>query len=189
MHRIVVTGPNGAGKTTFARRLAADRPDLPLIHFDALKLTTAWKQRDRAEIEARLGAVVETPGWILEGGPSLLPRAMPQADALVWLDPPLLVRALRLARRPWGGLGRTRPELPDGNPDRLWQQYRFGWRSLRHNARFRAEVAEYAAAAGQTRVWRCRSLAETNAAHSALDGGRPYAAEPPTVSPPISSVG
>lgn len=134
MSRIIITGPNGAGKTNFARRLATTLPMVPLVHFDALKLTRDWQQRSRRDVEALLDDTIAEPAWILEGGPSLLAKAMPRADVLVWLDPPTLLRAWRLAKRPWSSLGRTRPELPDGNPDRLWQQYRFALRSLMSTA-------------------------------------------------------
>ena len=118
-------------------------------------------------MEARLRAVVGEPSWILEGGPSLLPIALARAEVLVWLDPPTLLRARRLARLPWFALGRTRPELPMGKPDRLGQQYRFGLRSLAQSSAFRTAVAAQADTASGIRRLHCRTRAETRLALAA----------------------
>jgi hypothetical protein len=113
-----------------------------------------------------LADVVGGDEWILEGGPSLLRLALPRADAVIWLDPPLFVRTWRLLRRPWVHLGRTRPELPPGNIDWPLQQTRFAWRSLRQTGRFRRGIA--AALDGATvPVWRCRSAADIDRAVAA----------------------
>ncbi|MGM4986493.1 AAA family ATPase [Rhizobium sp. 11_C7_N12_5] len=72
MQRLIVTGPNGAGKSYLAAQLATAR-EVPVISFDAMKLTTNWKQRSRDEINAELRRIVQTDRWVLEGGPSLLP--------------------------------------------------------------------------------------------------------------------
>lgn len=142
MQRIIITGPNGAGKSHLASRFHHARPDVPHVSFDAIKLTTGWQERPRAQIDARLSNVVQTDAWILDGGPSLLQLAVTRADAVIWLDPPLALRAWRLFSRPFKGLGRTRAELPSGNPDRVVPQFHFAWRSLRRDAIFRASIAK-----------------------------------------------
>lgn len=158
MDRIIVTGANGAGKSHLAMRLAAARPGIPVVSFDAIKLRTGWRQRPRPEIDAALARAIGGEAWILEGGPSMLPRALERADALVWLDPPSHVRAWRLAMRPWRHRGRTRPELPPGNIDRPWEQYRFALRSLRNGAVARRHVADVVERCdGPGRTWRCRT--------------------------------
>ncbi|MBU2991916.1 DNA topology modulation protein FlaR [Octadecabacter sp. 1_MG-2023] len=141
MKRIIITGANGSGKSHFAAQCHGARPDVPLMSFDAIKLTTNWIQRPRSEIDADLVNAIQGESWILEGGPSLLPLALSRADAVVWLDPPIALRAWRLLKRPLKRRGMTRPELPDGNPDYLMEQYRFAWRSLRKDTQFRASIA------------------------------------------------
>ncbi|SFU09321.1 hypothetical protein SAMN05444141_108140 [Pseudovibrio denitrificans] len=117
MRKLIVTGANGAGKSFVAARLSAVRPEIPLISFDKIKLTSDWQHRPRAEIEQGLEQVISKEAWILEGGPSLLTHALPKADAIIWLDPPLILRAWRLLVRPWQNRGKTRAELPAGNFD------------------------------------------------------------------------
>lgn len=128
--RIVITGANGAGKTHFAQQVADARPQAALIHYDALKLTTDWRERPREDSQQALATAIAAPDWIVEGGPSMLRTALPHADLVVWLRPAPLMRTWRLLLRPLRHRGQTRPELPPGNRDHLWAQWRFGIRSL-----------------------------------------------------------
>ena len=91
------------------------------------------------------------------------------ADSLIWLDPPSWVRAWRLAIRPLRNFGRTRPELPSGNVDWPWEQYRFAIRSLRYQAKFQENIACQLAVARNLHVWRIRKSNETS---NAMDAWR-----------------
>lgn len=155
MQRVIVTGANGAGKSHVAARLGAARPDVPVVSFDAIKLTSGWTQRPRAEIDAALARVIEAEAWILDGGPSLLSQALAKADSVIWLDPPELVRVWRLIVRPWRNLGRTRPELPPGNRDWPLEQYRFAVHSIKNRSKFRDSISTALAGAEVWRVWHC----------------------------------
>ncbi|WP_300073940.1 DNA topology modulation protein FlaR [uncultured Ruegeria sp.] len=157
MRKIIITGSNGVGKSSFASELSSARPEIPVVSFDAVKLRTGWQQRARLEIDAALAQELENKAWILEGGPSLLPQAVSQADALVWLDPPELVRAWQIAARPWKFLGKTRPELPPENVDWPWQQYKFALRSLRNRSNFRKYISAAFRSADGLEKWRCHN--------------------------------
>jgi len=157
LNKIIVTGANGAGKSYFAKTLVSARPGVPLISFDALKLTSGWQRRPRSQIEADLRNVVQGPAWILEGGPSMLEIAMEFADALVWLDTPAHIRGWRLFVRPWKHLGRTRAEIPSGNTEWPWQQTKFAYHSLRNEAAFRNVLSKAFEEAGPVQKWRCRT--------------------------------
>lgn len=163
MKKIIVTGINGVGKSHFAAQLSTARPEVPLISFDSIKLTTQWVQKPRAEIEVALAEVLVQPEWILEGGPSLLKQALPFADGVVWIDPPEALRAWQLIKRPWGSLGRTRAELPDGNVDWPWQQYRFAYKSLRNRRKLHSRIAQAFDTAQGLDKWRCRTEADRQA--------------------------
>ena len=157
LKKVIITGANGVGKSHFARKLASARPDVPIISFDAIKLKTNWQQRPRAEIDVALAEELKKEAWILEGGPSLLPQAVEKADALVWLDPPEHVRAWQLAKRPWKHFGYTRPELPPGNIDWPFQQYRFALRSLRNRSKFHTYISDVFSGLDRLQKWRCRN--------------------------------
>lgn len=157
LNKLMITGANGVGKSHFAARMSAARPEVPLVSFDALKLETGWRQRSRTEIEASLADEIAKDAWILEGGPSLLFQAVEKADALIWLDPPEVLRAWRLVTRPWKYIGKTRPELPDGNVDWPLEQYRFALRSLRKRSQIRSYISEVFQTSSHLRKWRCRN--------------------------------
>ncbi len=141
MQKVIVTGANGTGKSHLAARLHVTRPEVPVISYDSIKLTKDWVQRPQAEIEAKLSHVLQADSWILEGGPSLLRQAIPQAQWVIWLDPPEWQRAWRLFSRPWKHWGKQRPELPEGNVDWPLQQFRFAINSLRRRREMRNSIS------------------------------------------------
>lgn len=169
VQRLIVTGPNGAGKSHLAALLAAARPDVPLFSFDAIKLAGNWNRRPQPEIDAELLKVIQGDAWILEGGPSLLPYAIKHADGVMWLEPSEWLRAWRLAIRPLRSIGRTRPELPQGNVDWPWEQYKFAIGSLRNRTKFRTSISRLLATTEGVRVWHIRNARDIA---SALDEWR-----------------
>lgn len=153
MRRVVVVGANGAGKTWFAGRLG-----LPVIHKDALALTSGWQQHPRAHVQTEMARLVRADRWVLEGGPSVLtPQVLDRAELVIWLDLPGPLRFWRVVRRSLRYAGRVRPEHPAGNRD--WpglRQSRFAWRALTAGARF-ADAIEVALADTSVPVIRLRS--------------------------------
>ena len=164
MQRLIVTGANGAGKSYLAARLAAVRPEVPLVSLDRIKLTRNWEQRPKSEINAELLRVIQADSWILEGGPSLLPYALKRAEGVIWLEPPVWVRAWRLAMRSLRNIGRTRPEIPPDNVDWPWQQYRFAIRSLRNQARFQRSISTLLVGVAGVRIWHIQNEHDIEAA-------------------------
>ncbi len=164
MKRLIITGANGSGKSHLASRLGALRPEIPVMSFDAMKLTRGWEQRPRAEIDADLERAITEDHWILEGGPSLLSRALEHADGVIWLDPPEPARAWHLAIRPWANFGKTRPELPPGNDDWPLAQYRFALRSLAAGSKIKHSISSSLEAAQGLCVWHCRTQSQIDEA-------------------------
>ena len=164
MHRLIVTGSNGTGKSHFAERLAAVRPDLPLKSYDEIRLTENWRKRAPPEIDELMSAALSRDAWIFEGGPSLLKMTLPRCEGVIWLDPPEVQRAWRLALRPWRNFGRVRPELPQGNVDWPLEQYRFAFQSLRKGAKFRHTIESQLRMYPNMKIWRCREQKDIEAA-------------------------
>ncbi|MBN9888831.1 DNA topology modulation protein FlaR [Salipiger abyssi] len=177
MKRVIITGSNGTGKSHVAMHLAKARPDLPVISYEAIRLTRNWIKKSPAEIEAALSAVIEKDAWVLEGGPSLLDHALWRCQGVIWLDPPNLVRAWRLALRPWKNLGRARPELPPGNVDWPLQQYGFALRSLRKGRHFHNRIETALRATPPLQVWHYKSHRDVEAAITAISHSSPRKAQ------------
>jgi adenylate kinase family enzyme len=144
VQRVCILGASGAGKTTLAARLAA-RLGVEHIELDALYHGPNWTARPPDEFRACVAAIVERDAWVIDGGygavlGDVVPRA---ADAIVWLDLPLLVTLARLARRSARRLV-MRTELWNGNRETLRgliasRDALFPWAIKRH-ARFRREL-------------------------------------------------
>ena len=115
----MIVGQPGSGKSTLAQAIGK-RTGLPVIHIDKIHWEPGWVERSKAEktrlcIEAEQGE-----RWVFEGGhSSTWPSRLARADMLIWVDRPVGVRLWRVLRRALVGLGRTRPDMADGCPERL----------------------------------------------------------------------
>ncbi len=126
MRRVMIIGQPGSGKSTLARTLG-EITYLPVAHIDHIHWKSGWVERDRAE-KGRLCAEVHArPAWIFEGGHSRTwPERLERADTLIWLDFPLWLRVWRVVKRTLLHYGRTRPDLPEGCPERFDPEF-FRW--------------------------------------------------------------
>jgi hypothetical protein len=117
MRRVSVAGISGSGKTTFARALA-ERLDLPYVELDALHHGPNWTEATADELRTRVEtAIAAAPdGWVIDGNyrNKLGDFVLAQSDTLVWLELPLRVSLVRVAKRTWLRLW-TREELWSGN--------------------------------------------------------------------------
>lgn len=161
VRRILITGANGVGRARFADALAEARPDLTRFHYDAVRRTNGWVQRTPLEIADHIDALVAATGWIFDGGRGLLARAVPHADALVWLDPPFMARAIRLACRPETSVDPDRPNGPLGMPEHLWPLCRLALERRAQVRAFRAVLRDHVDKPGRLRVFHFRTPAQT----------------------------
>ena len=146
MRRVLIIGPCGSGKSTLARDLAP-RLGLPLVHMDQLGWQAGWVETGKAELNARLADVVAQDEWLIEGnyGSTLAPR-LARADTVIYLDFPIPLCLGRLVKRVATHRGRSRPDMPEGCPERF--DASFFWYVLNWNSgprvRTEAKLAGYA---------------------------------------------
>ena len=145
MRRVLIIGPCGSGKSTLARELAP-RLGLPLVHMDRLGWQAGWVETEKAELHARLAEVVAQDTWLIEGnyGSTLAPR-LARADTVIYLDFPIRLCLRRLAGRIVAYRGRSRPDMPEGCPERF--DAAFFWYVMRWNSgprvRTEAKLAQF----------------------------------------------
>ncbi|MEM9853422.1 MAG: hypothetical protein AAF841_03110 [Pseudomonadota bacterium] len=168
MKRVMILGQPGAGKSTLARDLAA-RTGLPVVHMDKIHWQSGWVARPLAHKIEMIRAEQEKDRWIIEGGLSAtFESRAARADLMLWIDIGLSLRVWRVLRRTWRSRGRSRPDLPEGCPEKFDAEtldfLRFIWRT-RLSARRRIET-QYAAFQGQKH--RFGSLREIEAWLAAL---------------------
>jgi adenylate kinase family enzyme len=132
MQRVIIIGPCGSGKSTLARELAP-RLGLPLVHMDQLGWQAGWVETEKAELQARLAEAVAGERWLIEGnyGSTLAPR-LERADTVIYLDFPIRLCLWRLIRRIITLRGQSRPEMPEGCPERF--DAAFFWYVMTWNA-------------------------------------------------------
>lgn len=119
MRRIMIIGGPGSGKSTLALALGA-RLGLPVVHIDPMYWAAGWVQRPAAQTVALVAAAAAGPSWVFEGNHSASYACRAdRADLIVFLDLPRLLRLVRVLRRVWHYAGQTRPDMPQGCPERL----------------------------------------------------------------------
>ena len=126
--RILVIGTPGAGKSTLAAGLGAAL-DLPVVHLDALFWKPGWRETPRDEFRALTAELIKREEWVIDGhyGSSLDLR-LPAADTVILLDLPRALCIWRVTRRWLTHIGRTRPDMGPGCPEKIdWEFIKWIW--------------------------------------------------------------
>ncbi|MCK7614752.1 DNA topology modulation protein FlaR [Roseibium sediminicola] len=165
MKRVMIVGGPGSGKSMLATALG-ETTGLPVFHMDKIHYRPGWVERPRAEKDRLTHEVHIQDRWIFEGGhSSTYAERIARADTFIWLDVPVGLRIARVLKRSVRYYGRSRPDLPEGCPERFnWQTaefLRFIWRT-RHSARAKLD-AVYQAPPAHLTAHRLTSLAEVRA--------------------------
>jgi adenylate kinase family enzyme len=168
--RIAVIGNGGGGKTTLSRALGAALA-LPVHHVDSVQFLPGWRVRDRAETDRELDRLAAGERWILDGfgGHACIARRLAAADAVVFVDLPLVQHCLwALRRQRWAGR-RPRPELPPNCPESSLRHTLELLRTLwRVHRTYRPWFTACVAALEPRRVVHVRSRAEMRALQRAF---------------------
>ena len=122
--RIVVIGVTSSGKSTLGEKLAK-RFDLAYIELDALHWEPDWQGAPlevfRARVEKALG---QSEKWAVAGNYHVVRDLIwPQAEAVIWLDYPLLTVLWQLTRRNFKRWW-TQELLWGTNHERLWTHFK-----------------------------------------------------------------
>src|SRR3954454_19075401 len=117
MTKFIIKGTSGAGKSTLGRQLAG-RLGLPYIELDGLYHGPNWSEPTPEVFRARVRQVMDAApdGWVIDGNydSRLDGLVVNEAEIIVWLDLPLLVKLRRLWSRTMYRI-REQPELWNGN--------------------------------------------------------------------------
>lgn len=106
--RILIIGSPGAGKSTFARKLR-DITGLPLYYLDLLWHKPDRRTIPREEFDEKLGEILITDRWIIDGNyQRTLERRLQACDTVFLLDYPLKQCLAGAKER----VGRKREEMP-----------------------------------------------------------------------------
>lgn len=130
MRRVVILGNAGSGKSTLAAHLA-ERLGAPAIHLDALFWGPGWSEPPIEAFRERLAEAHAGEAWVSDGNyaAATFDLRLPRAEAVVWLERPWPLCALRALRRAVRGqfdpAERLAPGCRDGLDRRLVERLRF----------------------------------------------------------------
>jgi adenylate kinase family enzyme len=121
--RIVVVGTTSSGKSTLAKHLA-DTFGLDFIELDALHWEPNWQHVSDDVFRERVEKATQAESWAAAGNYRVTRDLLwGRAEAIVWLDYPLLFIFNRLWHRTWRRWW-TQEELWNGNRERLWWHFK-----------------------------------------------------------------
>ena len=121
--RVVVVGVTSAGKSTLAETLAK-RFDLRYIELDALQWEPDWQGAPLEVFRERVQKAIEAETWIVAGNYHVVRDLIwPRAEAVIWLDYPLLTVLWQLTRRTFKRWW-TQELLWGTNRERFWVHFK-----------------------------------------------------------------
>jgi len=127
--RILVMGCSGGGKSTLSQKICA-RLDLPYVSMDReFFWLPGWVKRDKAEERALIAAKVAGECWLIDGtAPSSFDLRLPRTELVLWVRMPRWLCMWGALSRAVRWLGRSRPDMATGCPERIdWEFLRYIW--------------------------------------------------------------
>ena len=121
--RVVVVGVTSSGKSTLAEKLA-QRFGLSYIELDALNWEPNWQAAPLEVFRARVEKAIQAEKWIVAGNYHVVRDLIwPKAEAILWLDYPLLTVLWQLTRRNFRRWW-TQELLWGTNREPLWNHFK-----------------------------------------------------------------
>lgn len=103
--KVYIVGPVGSGKTTLAHRVSL-KVQIPCTELDRFvhvpddKAESGNARRPEQERDDLFNAILKQSSWLMEDiGRECFEEGLRQADMILWVDPPRIVREYRLLVR------------------------------------------------------------------------------------------
>ncbi|MEO0557669.1 MAG: AAA family ATPase [Bacteroidota bacterium] len=155
MRRILIVGSGGSGKSTLARQLGAHL-ELPVVHLDQHYFGPGWAEPTPEDWARTVDALIAEDAWVIDGNyGGTMERRIARADTVIFLDRSRWLCLWRVVARWFRNLGRTRPDMAPGCPERI--ELAFVRYILAYPATRRPGVLARLEAAPHARVYRLRS--------------------------------
>ena len=119
----MIVGCSGSGKSTLARTMQ-EISGLPLIHLDQQYWSAGWVEMSKTSWEKEMARLVQRDQWIMDGNyGSTMDHRLRQADMVVFLNRSALLCLSRVVKRTLTYYGKSRPDMPEGCPERFSAQF------------------------------------------------------------------
>jgi adenylate kinase family enzyme len=119
MKKIAIIGCGGSGKSTLSVKLGKALL-LPVHHLDMIFWQPNWTPMSHPEFSERQKQIFTADDWIVDGNyGSTMKARLQQADTIIFLDLPTLNCLWGAISRYFRYRNRTRPDMTEGNEERL----------------------------------------------------------------------
>jgi len=99
MKRILILGAPGSGKSFLTRELA-QKLSLPAYHLDYFFYKPNWQEVGQEKFAQKQREIIIKEHWIIDGNSvRMLHERLKRADAVIFLDVPLMRRLIRIVKR------------------------------------------------------------------------------------------
>lgn len=117
--RIMIIGCGGSGKSTLARQIGKIS-GLPVVHLDQLFWRKGWVHVSQEEFDHLLSKALEGDRWIVDGNfDRTMQMRLQRCDTVIYLDRSRWVCLYRVCKRVLQNLGKTRPDMGEGCPEKV----------------------------------------------------------------------
>lgn len=121
--KILVVGCGGAGKSTLSVALG-EKLHIPVVHLDRLWWLENWIERTQEEFDSLLDIELEKDCWIIDGNyKRTFEKRLNAADFCIFLDYPERLCIDSVYERAEKYRGRTRPDMTEGCPERVDEEF------------------------------------------------------------------
>jgi adenylate kinase family enzyme len=160
MKKVIVIGCSGSGKSTLARRLG-QITQLPVVHLDRLWWKPGWETVSRDEFDVLHRAAMAESAWIIDGNFSRTwPERIESCDTAIYLDFNRFVCIMGVLRRVLSGLGKVRPDMGEGCPERFdWHFLLWVWNFNKKNRR---QIHQLLSKANHTKIYILKTRKQVN---------------------------
>ncbi|WP_409304612.1 DNA topology modulation protein [Peribacillus sp. SCS-155] len=126
IRKILIMGCSGSGKSTLAKRLA-DRLHIKAIHLDSHYWKPGWVETPRDEWIGMQLEFLREDAWIIDGNyTATIEKRLQEADTVIYLDFPTLRCLYGIVKRRIQYIGRTRPDMAEGCPEKIdWEFFQY----------------------------------------------------------------
>ena len=126
MKRIAIIGCGGGGKSTLARQLG-EILGIEVFHLDRLHWKPGWVETPKDEWRGIVEDLVKGESWIIDGNyGGTIDIRLDAADTIICLDLPRWINMWRIVKRRFQYLGRQRPDIGPGCPEKIEPEF-FRW--------------------------------------------------------------
>ena len=134
MEKILIIGCSGGGKSTLARKIG-NILTLPVIHLDIHFWKSGWIESTDEEWIPKVKELIKQDKWVMDGNfGETIPIRVEAADTVIFLDTSRTLQLWGVFTRVLKFYGKTRPDLPEGCPERFdWAFTKWVWQYNKNN--------------------------------------------------------